>query len=381
MKNIKKVLILLLIVTMSSTLLAACGAKSTESVPNATESIPTNAASTSTEREVTDLAGNTIKVPNEIKSVSITSWKGALEIFTLLGHEDLVASMADTSRYIWLRRIYPNLATVPDFGSFNDVNVEELMKANPDIIFSAENASAANKKMQSLGLPLYVDGVTSKGDPYEGRDAQLKAIADLVGEKEKAQAYLAWEKKWLDEVAKRVKDIPQSERKKVLVLRNSTTEVFNEMNILGLAVSMAGGINVAKDAFSDRFYNEVSAEEIVGWNPDYVFQFQVGSAGEQLTTRFDEMKNDTRFKGMSVLDSGNFYIMPTGLSPWGGKMETALGVLTMAKTMYPDKFSDINISEVAQDFYSTFLNHKLDDEDWKLLLYTANGANKLPINE
>lgn len=331
------------------------------------------------QREVSDLVGNKIKVPGEIKSVAITSWKGAFEIFVLLGHKDLVTSMADTSRYVWLRQVYPELAKLPDYGSFDNVNVEELVKAKPDIIFSPEAAAKINKQMQFLGLPLYVDGVTSKGDPYEGNEAELLAIADLLGERDKAEAYQAWEKKWLALVAERVKDIPAAERKKVLCMRNSVTEVFNEMNILGLSVSLAGGINVAKDAFTDKFYNTVDAEKLVSWNPDLIFQYAVGSTGKQLASRYQEMRADSRFGGMTALQNGDFYIMPSGIALWGGKLETALGVLTLAKTMYPERFADIDIKEVAQEFYAAFMNYELQEKDWQIIVSNAVGAKTLPL--
>ncbi|SHN82354.1 ABC transporter substrate-binding protein [Desulfitobacterium chlororespirans] len=377
MKKIKKKIVAsFLSITMILGLLAGCGSPGqTQTGDN-----PAQGQAQSEYREVTDLAGNTVKVPAQLKSVAITSWKGAFEIFVLLGHKDLVTSMADTTRYGWLREIYPELAQLPNYGSFDDVNVEELVKAQPDIIFSPEAAAKANAQMQSLNLPVYVDGVTSKGDPYEGNEQELLAIADLLGEKEKALAYQAWEKKWLDLVAERVKDIPDAERKTVLCLRNTTTEVFNEMNILGLSVSLAGGINVAKDAFSDKFYNTVDAEKLVGWNPDLIFQYAVASTGEELKPRYQEMSSDKRFTGITALKNGDFYIMPHGISLWGGKLENALGVLTLAKTMYPDLFKDINIKEAAQDFYAQFMNYEMKDSDWDIMVNNADGAKTLALD-
>lgn len=381
MKKLKKILASLLSAALVAGLLAGCGSGST-GAPQTGQAGGGSAPAGQTQpeyREVSDLAGNTVKVPSQLKSVAITSWKGAFEIFVLLGHKDLVTSMADTTRYVWLRQIYPELAKLPDYGSFDNVNVEELMKSKPEIIFSPEAAAKINQQMKSLSLPLYVDGVTSKGDPYEGNEEELMAIAGLLGEKEKAQAYLDWEKKWLDLVAKRVKDIPDAERKRVLCLRNSTTEVFNTMNILGLSVELAGGVNVAKDAFTNNFYSVVDAEKIVSWNPDLIFQYAVGSTGKQLATRYQEMKGDSRFSGMKALQDGNFYIMPSGIALWSGKLETSLGVLTLAKTMYPNLFTDVNVKDVAKDFYKTFMNYELKDSDWNIIVNNASGAKTLNL--
>ena len=226
---------------------------------------------------------------------------------------------------------------------------------------------------------MYVDGVTTKGDPYEGRDAELLALAELVGEEERTNSFLAWEKKWLDEVANRVSDIPDAERKTALCLRNNTTEIFNCKNILGLTPENAGGVNVAKDAGIEKFYGDVSAEEIVKWNPDFIFQYTVQGTLDGLVTRYQEMKDDARFAGMSALESGDFYIMPQAIANWGGKMESALGALLMGKIMYPEKFSDIVIKDVAEDYYRNFLNRDLTADDWTSIAKTATGAKELPL--
>ena len=55
--------------------------------------------------EVTDLAGNTVQVPEDIQSVVVTSYKGAFEALVLLGRMDLLAGMCDTSRYAWLLEV------------------------------------------------------------------------------------------------------------------------------------------------------------------------------------------------------------------------------------------------------------------------------------
>ena len=104
--------------------------------------------------EVTDLDGNTLQVPEDIQSVVVTSYKGAFEALVLLGRMDLLSGMCDTSRYAWLLQVYPELKDVPDYGSFENVNVEELLKADVDIIFSPTEAPEVNKQMLELGMPV-----------------------------------------------------------------------------------------------------------------------------------------------------------------------------------------------------------------------------------
>lgn len=330
-------------------------------------------------REVTDQVGNTIEVPAKLENVIITSWKGAMEAFMVLGHEDLIKGMSDTSRYAWLRTVYPDLKDIPDYGNFDDVNAEEIVKAEPDIVFAPQAGAKGIEKMQSLNLPVYVDGISTKGDPYEGRDDELMAIAEIVGEEDRANDFLAWEEKWLKEVADRVANVAEADKKTALCLRNNTTEIFNCKNILGKTVENAGGVNVAKDAGIEKFYGDVSAEEIVKWDPDFIFQYTVSGTLEGNVARYQEMRDDSRFSGMKALESGDFYLMPHAIANWGGKMESALGALVMGKVMYPELFSDIDIKSVAEDYYEKFLDRKLTSEDWATIARTATGAKDLPL--
>ena len=331
-------------------------------------------------RTVTDLVGNEVEIPETVESVIITSWKGAMECFILLGRIDLIKGMSDTKRYEWLRKIYPELENIPNYGSFDDINVEEILQANPDIVFAPKAAPDSVEKMKEIGLTVFVDGASGKGDPYEGFMDEVAVIGEITGNTEKADAWVAWQQKWHDEVLKRVADVAEADRKTALCMRNSTTEVFNNQNILGQSVVNAGGVNVAAEAFTENFYSEVDAEALVEWNPDFIFQYRVGNTSEELIARYGEMKNDERFANLDAIKNGNFYLMPYGMTNWGGKIESALGELTMGKIMYPELFADVSLKEVAEDYYKTFLDRDLDEEDWKTIAPNAEGANELPMD-
>lgn len=385
----KKIIALLLSFILAVSVLTGCSSTSDEDEAVTTAEAATAAEEEETEeitaaesdtRVVTDLLGNSVTISSEIESVAITSWKGAFESFVLLGRLDLVTCMCDTSRYIWLKTIYPEIDDIPNYGSFNDVSIEELIDLDPDIIFSPQAASDATEQMLELGLPVYVDGITTQDDPYQGFQDELVAIADLIGESEKAEEYLQWEEDLLNLIAERVADIPDDEKKTVYLMRNSNTETFNEQYIMGLAVSLAGGINVAADAFDDNFYGEVDAEQVVEWDPDYIFQYCVGYTGDELVTKYTELCEDERFSTLTAVTNGDVYIMPFGIQTWGGAIESALGVLVIAKTIYPDLFEDISIADYAADFYATFLGYELTDEDWEYISYNCEGANELVLD-
>ena len=48
--------------------------------------------------------------------------------------------------------------------------------------------------------------------------------------------------------------------------------------------------------------------------------------------------------------------------------------------MYPDRFADIDVWELAQDFYSTFVGIEITEEDWLLMHpHDFDGAKPLEV--
>ena len=320
-------------------------------------------------REVVDLEGNTVTVPETIESVVVTSWKGAFESLVLLNRTDLLVGMCDTTRYNWLMQAMPQLQEIPDYGNFDEVNIEELLKADADVIISPTEAPEANKKMRELAMPVYVDGAVDSSLPaLESSTVELMAVAELIGETDKANEYLQWRQELLDLVDERVADIPESERKVALAINASVNNVWNNTYTVGACIELAGGINAAADMFEGTYYGELSAEEILAIDPDFMFQnTSVRQYGEELQGYFLELQADERYNGVTAIANGDVYIMPRGLSNWNGDSELGLGVITMAKIMYPDLFADIDVWELAQDFYYRFLGIEIDEDDWLLM--------------
>ncbi|MEG2717773.1 MAG: ABC transporter substrate-binding protein, partial [Eubacterium sp.] len=57
------------------------------------------------------------------------------------------------------------------------------------------------------------------------------------------------------------------------------------------------------------------------------------------------------------------YRNPQGIFQWDRfGSESALQVLWVAKTLYPDKFTDIDMKKETISFYKEYLNYDLSDE-------------------
>lgn len=375
MKNSFKGIIVGVLLVLTMPVLLACN-------NNANDNTNQDVDALRTYFEVTDLAGNTVQVPEDIQSVVVTSYKGAFEALVLLGRMDLLAGMCDTSRYAWLLEAYPELKDVPDYGSFENVNVEELLKADVDIIFSPTEAPEVNKQMLELGMPVYVDGaVNPDEDATFSSQAELLAVAEVIGETDKANELIEWRQGWLDFVAERVAAIPEEERKTAITINESIQQVWNNTYLCGADIELAGGINLAADYFPNTYYGELSAEEIIALDPDFIFQtIGVREYGDELRGYYMELQADERFNGITAIKNGDVYIMPYGIAGWDDDYEIGICVVMLAKLMYPELFTDVDVWEIAQDFYSRFLGVEITEDDWLFMhQHDFDGAKTLDV--
>lgn len=333
--------------------------------------------------EMEDLMGNTVSVPSpqSLNHFIITSWKGAFGAAVMLGQLDKVSGMCDTSKYAWLRHALPQIADIPDYGSFDKVNMEELLKAAPDVVISPSDSKKTNEKMKDMGLTVLEDGVNidDPKDVFKQSYSEIDLVAQLTGSTDVADRYYKWANGVLGLVSDRVKDIPENERVRVLPIRNDLTQVYGNNCLWGHVEEMAGGINVSADstAGTGKFFVDVDAEKIVDYNPSFIFQInQSGGFPEDTANRYINWSSDKRFKDIPAFVNGDVYLIPSGITQWCSDIEAPLGVLWMAKTMYPDKFKDIDVKKYAADFYTEFLNYQLTQEDWNIMAPQYKGANR-----
>jgi ABC-type Fe3+-hydroxamate transport system substrate-binding protein len=320
-------------------------------------------------RTVVDMAGNEVTVPAEIKNVIITSWGEAFGILIALGQLDHINGMSDTSRYPWIRHTFPQVLQIPDYGSFDNVNVEEILKANPDLVIVPYTAQKSTEKMRQLGLPVYVNKVE---DTDEYHDKELRAFAELFGVPEKANDLLEYKAGLRALVAERVKGIQENEKKKVYIMRRTILEKHNNDWSSGQAVELAGGINVARD--TDKGF-ETNAESLLAWAPEYIFQVIAVEDNNEYYNK--ELKDDPIFSNIPAVKTGDTYSFPVGINYWYMGSEGGLAPLLIGKVLYPERFKDINIRDEANKFYKKFLGLDLDDESYEIMLRGFNGAKSL----
>ena len=120
-------------------------------------------------------------------------------------------------------------------------------------------------------------------------------------------------------------------------------------------------MNVAKNLGDAK----VNPEKLAEWNPDVII-IQGSTDGQY---PYKDIANNKQLTGLSAIKNGKVYNVPNGGFWWcRPSPESPLGFLWLAKTLYPDKFSDVDMKSEMKTFFKKFYKYDLSDEDAEQIL-------------
>jgi iron complex transport system substrate-binding protein len=300
--------------------------------------------------------GREVEVPQKVERIAaLYSFAGYAVCLFGSGNE-LVGVPGGLQRDKLLVELFPAVASasVPRSGS---INIEELLRISPDLVIVRRDTVADDKeveKLESMDLPyIVVDFVTME----EQREALLM-IGRAIGKEDQARQYDEYFANTIARVAAVVEDIPQENRVKLFHAENQATRATHETSLAADWTKAAGVINVSVGQDLELIGNDyyASIEQILLWNPEVIIVNE--------TAAYALIKGHPQWSGISAVQSGKVYQLPNGISRWGhpGSVETPLALLWTAKTVYPDRFADLDMYEEVRYYYKTFFNMDLGDD-------------------
>jgi iron complex transport system substrate-binding protein len=352
MKNLKPLLLICMLMLVA--LVPACMA----------------ADSSSAEKTITDSYGRTVTVPADPKTV-ICSGSGCLRYLTYLGAQNLAAGVdsiekepqkMDARGYALVN---PQFKDLPLFGEYRGKDdPEKIIAINPQVIFKisssgqadAATKDEADKLSQKTSIPVIMMPYGSLRTPEEQEQmfSTLRLMGDVTGKRDRAEELIKYIEDTIADLNSRTKGISESEQKNAYVG--------------GVSYSGAHGIISTEPAYPpflwDNIKNvagkmgtqhaDVAKEAIVNWDPEFLFM-DIGTVQNDNDGGIGELKTDPSLTGLSAKKSGNIY----GVLPYNFYSTNYENVLADAyyigKTVYPDKFTDIDPDAKADEIMTKFL--------------------------
>lgn len=257
-------------------------------------------------------------------------------------------------------------ARVPSIPTFDEPSVEQMLLDRVDIAFVYPDPRALDRYARA-GVAALVsqsnarDATTATGFLAAQKDS-LRLFASVLG-----PAAIARASRWAEYaddrvrfVASRTASLPREGRPSAYYVRGPSALTSHGRATCTYWYSQFAGVDLVTDHSDIESRGEVSAEQLIMWDPEVIFVGRLYSP--------DLVLRDPRFRTLRAVARGAVYRMPGGLFFWDGGPESVLLMLWVAKTLHPDIFPDLDLRATVRDYYATFYGANLDDDNLDNLL-------------
>lgn len=323
-------------------------------------------------REVIDITGRTIEIPDKVEKVYTTNPVGQVFMYTLAPEKLAGLNMRPSEEE--KQFLAPEYCELPFlggwFGKSSTGNIEEIIKAAPDVVFSVGTTDTLSMSLctrleQQSGIPVVM---------IDGGLTQLhKAYAfagELLGVEERAKILGDYCYETIHETRVKIETIPASERPRVYYAegpRGLATDPSGSFHTQVL--DFAGAVNVANVPTLSRYgRTEVSLEQLFAWKPEIIIAGW--EHGTQSGYFYNQIKDDPSWNLIGAVKQGHVYETPQYPFNWFDRppsVNRILGVKWLANLLYPGEFP-MDLRKEAKEFYSLFYHIELKEKDLDMLL-------------
>ena len=380
MKKFKKIICAILIAAMVP-VFGGCSSSSSSSSSKANAS--SSAASSSSDTiTITDQAGNEVTLPKDIKRIAVCDILPLPSVLTVFFNSgDKIVGMSEPSMTAakngLLGELYPEILKA-DTGFIKDseVNTEELLKLKPDVVFYGASNPEMGDKLREAGFNAVAISVNKwEYNTIETLNNWIDLLSQIFPEDAKADVVKKHSEEVYKMVQDRVKDIPDDERANVFFLfkYDETSIATSGNSFFGSWWAKAiGAKNVADDIEKDNAV-PVNMEQIYKYNPDIIFMTNFTQA--QPKDLYNNTIGSKDWIKVKAVEDKKVYKMPLGMyRSYTPGADTPMTLLWLAKTTYPDKFKDIDLTKEVKDYYKEVFGVDLSDKQVESIFAPTSDA-------
>ncbi len=335
-------------------------------------------------KTIVDHAGVEVEVPTKINRIVVgNTWPLASALSVYLGGADKIVGMHPASMGAaengLLKEVYPEILNAKtDFIKDSQINIEELLKLNPDVVIGVSKEEA--ESIRQAGIPAVTVSVSSWDyDVVQTYDKWNELFDQIFGKSEITQKVSKYSKDAYNLIQERVSTIKEKDKKKVLILHRYDDESMttSSSNFFGQYwCESVGAINVGQTIEGTGLV-DINMEQVYEWNPDIIMISNFTDA--QPEDLYNNSISGDDWSTVNAVKNNKVYKMPLGLyRTFTPGADTPVTLQWFAKTVYPELFKDIDIEKVTKSYYKEYYNIDMNDEQVNRMYNppreSANGA-------
>ena len=370
MKKHRQLLALFICLVMSVSLLTGYS-ETKAATEEPTQSAKQDATQETAEtREITDMAGRKVTVPTaeNIKSVFSTGPVAAIFLY-MVAPDKLLGwnyELNDVEKSIILDK-YQDL---PNFGMGDAVNYEAVIAANPTI---AINSGKINDAMvsdcdalsESLGIP-----VVAVDNELNNSAEAFRFMGELLGVEDHAEELAQYAEQVFTDI-NALSDIP--EEKKVSVYFGNgedSLETAPRGSQHAQILDVINAVNVADLELGDGSRVQISAEQLLAWDPDVIVVNGEPKADKSGSSAAEDILSNPDYASLKAVQDQKVYGTPNAPFSWVDRPagpNRLIGMRWFSALIYPE-YIKCDINEEIHKFFDLFYHVDLSDEQLENVL-------------
>jgi iron complex transport system substrate-binding protein len=334
-------------------------------------------------RSVVDHAGDRVTLPDKIERIAIASIWPLPSVYCLFeGSAEKLVGIGETSmsaaRNSMLAVVMPGIVNVSTgFLRSGNLNIEELLKLRPDVVFcNADNPVDNKETFAKAGIPAVAFSTTHKGsDTIATLESWVSLLGQVLQQEDRASGIVNYGREVHKEITSAIAKAPDIKRPRALILFEYDDNVIVTAGNDAFGqywLESTGAVNVAQDL---KDYPEINMEQIYKWDPDIIFITNFSPRlPEDLLNNAIEGHD---WKNVSAVKKGQVYKFPLGMYRWYPPASDAPLVLKwLATKNQPELFKNIDIEKDVKDYYKRFYGVDLSRENLYQIFHPSREAAK-----
>ena len=370
MKKYRQLLALLICLVMSVSLLTGYS-ETKAATEEPTQSGEKDATQETAEtREITDMAGRKVTVPAAENIESVFSAGPVAAIFLYMVAPDKLLGWNYELNDVEKSIILDKYQDLPNFGMGDSVNYEAVIAANPTI---AINSGKINDAMvsdcdalsESLGIP-----VVAVDNELNNSAEAFRFMGELLGVEDHAEELAQYAEQVFTDI-NALSDIP--EEKKVSVYFGNgedSLETAPRGSQHAQILDAINAVNVADLELGDGSRVQISAEQLLAWNPDVIVVNGEPKADKSGNSAAEDILSNPDYASLKAVQDQKVYGTPNAPFSWVDRPagpNRLIGMRWFSALIYPE-YIKCDINEEIHKFFDLFYHVDLSDEQLENVL-------------
>lgn len=370
MKKHRQLLALLICLVMSVSLLTGYS-ETKAATEEPTQSAEQDATQETAEtREITDMAGRKVTVPTAENIESVFSAGPVAAIFLYMVAPDKLLGWNYELNDVEKSIILDKYQDLPNFGMGDAVNYEAVIAANPTI---AINSGKINDAMvsdcdalsESLGIP-----VVAVDNELNNSAEAFRFMGELLGVEDHAEELAQYAEQVFTDINV-LSDIP--EEKKVSVYFGNgedSLETAPRGSQHAQILDAINAVNVADLELGDGSRVQISAEQLLAWDPDVIVVNGEPKADKSGNSAAEDILSNPDYASLKAVQDQKVYGTPNAPFSWVDRPpgpNRLIGMRWFSALIYPE-YIKCDINEEIHKFFDLFYHVDLSDEQLENVL-------------